>query len=346
MVQAVAVRVKDISSELMYFSLFVCFIMLNLLRWHGQAVFPDVLEYQYIFERIPPFIFEGKNGNGLDDSFPNIEIGYRYFIAIFKLFSSSFSDFLFFISLTQISAFYYFCRRFKLSTVGAFPIYIALTYLTFHIGMLRQALAFCIFLIALIHIKNKLIYLVLICLGISFHTSMIFCLTLIWVDKFISRRKLFLLFLVALVLYIGKIDVVSYIISWSGYEEEFNAGRGGYYLTGIDRQNNYLGIGFWDRTILFVFMLLIYRELLFHKKINKYNNVIFNLGISVILMQIIFFSSPTITSRLRYYAIIFPVIFISEYIYVHVKSNMTWVYQVFFSVYLFMHLYIQAGYLV
>ena len=345
-IQFVGLNAKEsISKSMSYFVLFVSLILLNLVRLYGQSYFPDIPEYNYIFEKIKPLSFVLKNGYGLDDFAPNVEIGYLYFVSIFKSFSNDFSFFLIFISLIQLSVFYYFCKKYKLSTVGAFPIYIALTYLTFQIGMLRQALAFCIFLIALIHVNKKTIYLLLICLGVFFHTSMIFCFTLIWVDKFISRKKLFLLFLVALVLYIGKIDVVSYIISLSGYEKEFNAGRGGYYLLGVDRQNNYLGIGFWDRTLLFVFMNLAYRELLLQKRINEYNNVIFNLGISVILMQIIFFASPTITSRLRYYAVIFPVIFISEYIYVYVKSNLTQVYQVFFSVYLFMHLYFQANYL-
>ena len=338
---------KYLVNGLPYFYLFISFILLNLLRLYGQSSFPDIPEYMSLFEKIQPISFVIKNGDGLDNviALSNVEIGYRYFISIFKLFSNNFSSFLFFISLIQLSVFYYFCKRFKISTVNAFPIYIALTYLTFQIGMLRQALAFCIFLIALIHINKKTIYILLIFLGITFHNSMVFCLCLIWVDKFISRKLIFFLFLFSLTLYLLKVDIINSIISFSGFEAEFNAGRTGFYLNEIDGQNNYLGIGFWERVILFISMNLIYKELLINKKINKYNNLIYNLGVSVIILQLFFFSSPTITSRLRYYTIIFPLIFISEYIYSTYKIKLKWTYQFFFSLYLFMYLYFQSNYL-
>ena len=336
---------KFINDSMPYFVLFVSLILLNLVRLYGQSFFPDIPEYKYMFEKIQPISFIIKNGYGLDDYASNVEIGYLYFISIFKLFSNDFSFFLFFISLLQLSVFYYFCKRYKLSIVGSFPIYIALTYLTFQIGMLRQALAFCIFLIALIHINKKTIYLLLIFLGITFHYSMIFCISLIWVNRSVNRKLIFFLFLFSLTLYLLKVDIINSIISFSGFEAEFNAGRTGFYMNEIDRQNNYLGIGFWDRVILFITMNLIYEELLINNKINKYNNLIYNLGVSVILLQLFFFSSPTITSRLRYYTIIFPLIFISEYIYSTSKIKLKWTYQFFFSLYLFMYLYFQSNYL-
>ncbi|WKD86100.1 hypothetical protein KCTC32516_01459 [Polaribacter huanghezhanensis] len=336
---------KYIGDGLPYLFLFVSLILLNLVRLYGQSSFPDIPEYKYMFEQIQPISFIIKNGYGLDDYAFTVEIGYRYFISIFKLFSSNFSSFLFFTSLIQLSVFYYFCKRYKISTVNAFPIYIALTYLTFQIGMLRQALAFCIFLIALIHINKKTIYLLLIFLGITFHNSMIFCLSLIWVDKFINRKLIYFLFLFSLILYVLKVDLINSIISFSGFDTEFDALRIGYYMNSVDRQNNYLGIGFWERVILFISMNFIYKELLINNKINKYNNLIYNLGVSVILLQIFFFASPTITSRLRYYTIIFPLIFISEYIYTISKNKLKWSYQFFFSIYLFIHLSFQVTYL-
>lgn len=339
---------KYLGNEIPYLFLFISFILLNLLRLYGQSSFPDIPEYMYIFDKIQPISVAIKNGYGLDNLtfLSNVEIGYRYFISIFKLFSNNFSVFLFFISLIQLSVFYYFCKRLKISTVNAFPIYLALTYLTFQIGMLRQALAFCIFLIALLHINKKTIYILLIFLGITFHNSMIFCLFLIWVDKFISRKLIYFLFIFSIILYLTKIDLIGLVISISGFGSEFDALRVGYYLNEVDRQNNFLGIGFWERVILFILINLIYYKLLIKKKINKSNNLIYNLGLSVILLQLFFFASPTITSRLRYYTVIFPIIFISEFIYsIHKKKSLKWLNQIFLNIYLFMYLFFQTTYL-
>ncbi len=345
-VQFFAINAKKfITNGLPYFVLFISFILINLARLYSQSFFPDIPEYKYMFEKIQPISFVIENGFGLTDYAPNVEIGYLYFISTFKFFSNNYSCFLFFISLIQLYVFYYFCKRYKLSIVSAFPIYIALTYFTFQIGMLRQSLAFCIFLIALININKKTIYLLLIFLGITFHYSMIFCISLLWVDKFINRKLIYFLFLFSLILYLFKIDIIYSVISFLGYENEFNAGRAGFYLNAVDRQNNYLGIGFWERIFLFILINLTYNKLLINKKINKYNNLIYNLGVSVILLQLFFFASPTITSRLRYYVVIFPLIFISEYIYSTSKIKLKSLYQFFFSLYLFMYLYFQSNYL-
>lgn len=347
LIQFLANNAKDyINKTLPYFVIFLTFVVLNIVRIYGQFFFPDIPNYKHLFDQIHPITFVLDKGFGLNEYGSNVEMGYRYFISVFKLFSNSFSFFLFFVSLIQLSVFSFFCKKYKISLVNAFPIYIALTYLTFQIGMLRQALAFCVFLLALVYINKKIIYLLFILVGFTLHRSIVFCLLLIWADKFINRKIFYYLFLFSLVLYITQFDIVTYFIPFLGFESEFNAGRVGYYMNKVDLQNSYLGIGFWDRVLLFVLMNIIYSDLLAKNKINKRNNLVYNLGVSVILLQMFFFASPTITSRLRYFIVIFPLIFISEYIFNVTRSRLKWIYQFFFFMYLLMYLYFQANYLI
>jgi hypothetical protein len=327
-----------------YFVLFLSFVILNILRIYCQLFFSDIPNYKSIFEVIQPISFVINSGYGLELYDADVEIGFRVFISIYKFFCNDFFSFLFFISIVELSVFYLFCKRYKISPVNAFPIYIALTYITFQIGMLRQALAFCFFLLALIYINRKIIYILLLLLGFTFHKSILFCIFFLWSDKYIKKEIIYGIFLISLFLYILKIDIINSFVSFLGVDEEVKAARVGFYMN-VDRENNFLGIGFWERVISFILMNVVYAELLKKNKITVNHNVIYNLGVAVILLQMIFFSSPTITSRLRYYIVIFPFIFLSEYIYSEYKSGIKWLYQFLFFMYLIMYLYFQTTYL-
>lgn len=330
------------NKELTYYALFLSFIILTILRIYCQSYFPDIPNYKILFETNQSISSILKYG--YQES--NVGIGFRTLISIFKFFSNNFNYFLFFISIIQLSTFYSFCKRYEISLVNAFPVYISLTYLTFQIGMLRQALAFCFFLIALVYINRKTLYLLFILVGSTIHTSILFCVILIWSDKFLNRKVLYFVFIISLIIYILQIDIIETTFSLVvDYIPQPQKGRLLYYFW-VNRPNNYLGIGFWERLILLILMNLAYVDLLRKNKINKNNNLFFNLGIAVLLLQLIFFSAPTITSRLRYYIVIFPIIFLTEYIYSEQKNKLKWLYQSLLFIYLFMYVYFQASYLV
>ncbi|MHC1704329.1 MAG: EpsG family protein [Tenuifilaceae bacterium] len=329
-----------INKGLPYFVIFLSFIILNIFRVYCQSFFPDIPNYRILFETNQPISSIIKYGYQKSD----VEIGFRVLITFFKIFSSNFGLFLFFISTIQLSIFYFFCKRYKISLVNAFPIYISLTYLTFQIGMLRQALAFCFFLLALVYINRKTLYLIFILLGFTFHKSILFCILFLWSDRFINRKVLYAVFFGSVVIYLLRINIIYDIIYLFGMGHITEKGRIAYYLW-VHRPDNYLGIGFWERIILLILMNLAYADLLIKNKINKYNNLIYNLGISVILLQMIFFSTPTITSRLRYYIVIFPIIFLTEYVYSEQKNRLKWLYQSFIFIYLLMYLSFLSTYL-
>ncbi len=150
----------------------------------------------------------------------------------------------------------------------------------------------------------------------------------------------------SLILYIYQIDIAQFIDDYIYSGKLFRIERIRYYTYDVWRPNNYLGIGFWERILLFILINLAYTDLLRKNKINRYNNVIYNLGVSVILLQLIYFSNPTITSRIRYYIVIFPIIFLSEYIYSETSNKMLkWLYLPALFAYLYMYTRFLSSYL-
>ena len=346
-IQLFANNYRNANKEVQYLVLFISFIILNVFRIYGQSTFPDVEHYNFLFESINPIIHLSSSvtdGRGILES--NTEIGFTLFISIFKLFSKDYGFFLFVVSLIELSVFYYFCRKYKISMVNSFPVYFSLTYITFQIGMIRQALAFCFLLIALVYIERKKTFILFVLLGFLFHQSMIIGLLLLWSDKYIKRNIIYAIFLGSLILYIYQIDIAQFIDDYIYSGKLFRIERIRYYTYDVWRPNNYLGIGFWERILLFILINLAYTDLLRKNKINRYNNVIYNLGVSVILLQLIYFSNPTITSRIRYYIVIFPIIFLSEYIYSETSNKMLkWLYLPALFAYLYMYTRFLSSYL-
>ena len=371
-------------SNIRFIILLISFILLQILRIYCQQYFPDIPEYKDLFSDTIPFVDIIKDKIGfsyfISATALEVETGYRLFMSLFKSFSDNYSLFLFFISVIELSSFYFFCKKMRINILCAFPIYISLTYITFQIGMLRQALAFCIFLIAILNLHRKWIYLGLIMVGFFVHRSMLFCVLLIWADRFIPPKYLTYAFITSLAIYILKIELISELWSYV-FQEDSN--RVNFYLN-VDRENNYLGIGFWERVIFFVVMTCFYNKLTIRKNkaeylarnlsnctitesindlstknascktnkemLNEFNynimTILYNLGVSVILLQMFFFASPTITSRLRYYIVIFPLIFIVEYIRRNIDSYQKRICYMFpIYGYLLLYLYTRAGYL-
>lgn len=366
-------------SDIRFVTLLVGFILLQILRIYCQQEFPDIPEYKDLFNDAKSFtdIVESNIGFSyfISETTLEVESGYRMFMSLFKSFSGDYSLYLFFVSIIELGTFYYFCKKMKISIFCALPIYISLTYITFQIGMLRQALAFCVFLLAILNLHRKWIYLGLIIIGYFFHRSMAFCLLLIWADRFVSPKYFIYAFILSLIIYILKIELINDL--WAHFFLE-DSNRINFYLN-VDRENNYLGIGFWERVISFVVMTYFYNKLVVKQNLTTYvgynlpnstisqyignlstkevkyginrnydiMTVLYNLGVSVILLQMYFFSSPTITSRLRYYIVIFPMIFIVEYIRRNINNYQKRAcYMLPIYGYLLLYLCTQAGYLI
>lgn len=321
----------------------VSFMLIELLRRYGQSKFGDIPNYKYIFNDVHSLFYLLQNNYSIDYFYTNVELGFLFLISLFKCFSNNFDFFLFFISLLQLSVFYFFCKKSNIKFFNALPIYVAMIFITFQIGMLRQSLGFLFFLLALVNHDKKLIFLLLIIVGCTFHISTAFCILFIFSNISINKKIYLFLFLISILIYIMKIDLVSGLSYYIELIELGNAGRVDYYLNEVDRANNYLGIGFWERVLYFILLYKIFNKKLF-KNVN-YQNLIFNIAFFSILFQIVFFASPTITSRLRYFVVIFPALIIAQFIYYEYRKGFKPIFQIIFSAYLVMYMFFLTTYL-
>ena len=300
------------------------FILLQALRVYGQAFFPDIPEYHNVFNSIKPIDFVWINGYGLEhyeesDEFGgifavSIEIGFLLLISIFKLFSVNFELFLLLISTFQLYVFYIFCKKLRINVVAGLMAYTGLIFITFHLGMIRQSIAFCFFLIGLMNIDRKLLFIFIILLGTAFHRSILICLFMLFSNVFINRKLVYFLSIFSLILYIWQIDLITELLNRVLLVDGFQLGKVGFYAN-VDRSNNYLGIGFWERLTLLVLTNMAYSDLSKRNLVTSKMNLLFNVGLFIIIFQLVYFASPTITSRFRYYFALFPVLFILEYTY-------------------------------
>lgn len=360
-------KIRYIKRSSVHLALFFCFILLQVLRVHCQQDFPDIPEYRDLYRNIPDLFTVLSNGGifkyfGTENTL-EVEIGYNVFMSVMKCFTSDYSLYLFAVSSIQFIVLYYFCNQSKVSILNILPAYVCLTYTAFQIGMLRQSLAFCVLLIAILNIRRKWYFLLMILIGYSFHRSMLFCILLLWIDKSINVKYIIYVFIGSLLVYLLQIELINDI--WGRFLAD-DSNRVNFYL-GVDRDNNFLGIGFWERVLEFSITTYLFTKLkkkylrnentksiqseeISNRTFSKQNyiwrmNVFYNLGVCLVLLQMIFYSSPTITSRLRYYIVLFPALFICEYIRMEIPNNKKVLYTIPLYLYFALYMYTQSGYL-
>ena len=318
----------------------ISFALLNGLRLLGQDIFDDIPNYREIYYSVDllwnsPF-YDTSNLLGL-----TTDVGYIFVNAVFRSLGFSYEVYLLVIFAVQTAIFYRFSKAFGLEPVVSFTIYIAIFMMTFQIGMLRQALAFCFFLIALEFLDRKRIFAALIIVGATFHLSTLFCLLMIWSDRKVSVYWFYLSFLVSIIIYLMRINVLELLIPSI---EFFDALRRVLFYLEVDRVNNFLGIGFWEKVILFIAICAIRVDLVKTNRLTAHLNIVFNIAVLSIIFQLLMAEEPTIVSRLRLYAQIFPLLFIGHYIFTLLRGHIFWCYRIPFIVYLSWYFSFQTSY--
>jgi transmembrane protein EpsG len=320
----------------------ISFASLNGLRVIGQQQFKDIENYREIFYLTSPLwdsvFFNNSNLEGIDT-----DIGYLFINAVFRSLGFSFEAYLFILFAVQTAIFYRFSKAVGVAPVVSFSVYVAIILMTFQIGMLRQALAFCFFLVAIEFLDRKKIFTVLILVAATFHLSALFCLSLIWIDKRININLFYLSFLISLVLYLMEINVLAHFIHWIEYFSQL--GRVLFYLD-VDRANNFLGIGFWERVLSFFAICAIRIDLIKTHKQTSSLDILFKIAAFSIIFQILLAAEPTIVSRLRLYTQIFPVLYIAHYIFTVLYGRIYWLYRAPYMVYLAWYFTFQINYLI
>ena len=320
----------------------IAFGCLNGLRVIGQQQFEDIENYREIFYLVAPLwdhaFFDTSDMEGI-----TVDVGYLFINAVFRSLGFSYEGYLTTLFAVQIAIFYRFSKTVGLAPVVSFTIYVAVFLMTFQIGMLRQSLAFCFFLVAISFLDRKNIFTVLILVASTIHLSALFCLCFIWSDKRINIRWVYLSFLISLVLYLMQVNVLAQFIPLIEYFGDFS--RVIFYLN-VDRANNFLGIGFWERVLLFFAICAIRIDLIRTNKHTSSLDILFNIAVASIVFQILFAAEPTILSRLRLYIQIFPLLYIGHYIFTLLYGRIYWVYRIPYMVYLTLHFSFQIHYLI
>lgn len=315
------------------------FFGLQILRIISQQHFPDIPNYLDVYKNVTPVweIGESPIFKGSD----NIEYGIIILMSLCKGCFDNYNFFLFIVSILELCALNFFCKRYDVKFINALLITVCMSY-AFQIGILRQALAMCILYIALCYIKKIHIYICLIALGVLFHKSLIICL-LIPIFSFIKNYKIWgFLFITSVIIYLLQINILPNFLNHVG---EYFA-RVDFYINTTDIENKYISIGFWDRLIQGIMLIYIYHKLKSKDLINSKYHIIFIIGMLGLIMQMIFFEIPVITSRLRYYFFLFPIFFIAEFIYKHASKTNSVLYKLIFMSYMILQMYIQVNYMV
>ena len=320
----------------------ISFACLNGLRVIGQQQFEDIGNYRDIFYLVEPLwdhtFFDTSNLEGI-----TTDIGYLFINAVFRSLGFSFEVFLFTIFAMQTAIFFRFSKVVRVAPVVSFPIYVAVILMTFQIGMLRQALAFCFFLLAIEFLDRKKIFTALILIAATFHLSALFCLLLIWTDKKINIKWFYLSFLTSLVVYLMEVNV--FTLFTSSIEYFSGLSRVLFYLD-VDRPNNFLGVGFWERVLSFFAICAIRLDLIKTNKQTSSLDILFNIAAFSIIFQLLFAQEPTILSRIRLYPQIFPLLYIGHYIFTMLYGRIYWVYRAPYMMYLAWYFTFQINYLI
>ena len=173
------------------------------------------------------------------------------------------------------------------------------------------------------------------------HLSMLFCFFMIWTNKKINVWYFYLSFLGVLTLYLMKVNVLSLLVPYFELLDSFK--RVLFYLD-VDRENNFLGIGFWERVITFVALCAIRMDLIKTNRLLPKLNVLLNIGMFSIIFQLLLASEPTIVSRLRLYTQIFPLLLIGHYIFTLQRGHRYWIFRLPFMIYLSRYFVFQTSY--
>lgn len=238
-----------------------------------------------------------------------IEKGY---LLLNQFFLNLFHNYQYFLVFHAIFFYFFVHKYFKFYTH-----YVALASLWFFatnlglVGSNRQllALAVCCFgLLYYIKTKNKVIFIISICVAISFHNSAVFMFCYFFLNRKLDTKVLLLALIASF--FIGIINISGFVVSHIGFLGAIADNKAEIYYNEIS-QYSYLAI--FKRLVIILPLILLFRE-----KINdhKESNLVVNGYILGICIYIIFGQSLNIvaTRGALYFNIMEPIL-ISYYIY-------------------------------
>lgn len=206
--------------------LILIFILLTLfLALKSENVGVDADSYKKIFYDIAKFPFSKVY------LYDRYEIGYKYLCKIFSLIWNNYQFFLFGISFLEMAGFYCFIKKYSKNYVFSLLLFITFETYTLTFGILRQAIALSISLLAFNFLdKRKPIkFILLVLLASLFHkTAAIFLLAYPFLFIKVNKKVIVIFtFIVIFTLLFGN-DIVNFIMNYiyRPSTSTFNSGYG------------------------------------------------------------------------------------------------------------------------
>lgn len=308
----------------------VLFILISVILLCGfqsaiQHRFSDYINYSNFFQKVES-INQVWQGRGYNFENPDIsfEIGYKYLNSFFKYFTNNEQVFFYVINIILILIICRFIKKYSTNFFLVFIAYYAFMYPSFQLGILRQAIANGLFLY-IIHFlfeKKYLFYIVSIFIISTFHTTALLLIFLpIFTNRKINLNYILFFFLFGNFLYLLKIDIVSSVLKLFLLLGDSPIANSILYYLDANLENNYLGIGYWDRIIQFIIIYFIYSSLSKKEKLDPITINFINLSLCLIFLQLYAFNYPIFTNRLRFYFYLFIFIVIDKYLSMNRHNN-------------------------
>lgn len=324
-------------------------LFLLLLQYIVQSEFNDYLNYTRFFAKVEP-IDEVISGNNYYFQNPEIsfEIGYKYLNSIFKAAIDNEFFYLLVLNLTTIVIFWIFIYRNAYYGFFVFLAYYSIIYPSFQLGILRQSIANALFICAIPFLYNRCYYkyYLIISLAVCFHTTaLLLFLFPLFANRQFSMKIIVLFFIIGNAFYFLNIDIIRLLFQGLLSFEDSSVTSSILYYLDSTYENNFLGIGFWDRTLQFVIICFIYNYLLNVNKMDGMTRLFLNISLFSLFLQLYSFNYPIFTNRLRFYFSLFIFLLIDKYISISMKKTNKVIFIFYSLLYCFVMFHISTSYL-
>lgn len=174
----------------------------------------DFRMYYSLFDNM-----EKLNTDSLSDDMmlsSEIEIGFLYYVSIFKHFVNDYSFYILLNSLINICIILHCLKRYSVNIAFALIVFLEIGGMIFEIDVQRNMKALLLFMLSLKYLENRSIlpYMLLNLIGLLFHSSALIYIGLYWVLHRKYKLKYFwLVYLIGNVLFLLKIPIITAILS-------------------------------------------------------------------------------------------------------------------------------------
>lgn len=280
------------------------FIPIGLIIFIGlrYKIGTDWFEYHYFYNRVETLdivlLRPQKAVEFYNEEF--FEIGFKYLVSFIKTLGVSFQFFVFVISAFNVYSLF---RFLKINNVGNKFMFF-LMYYSFNLytefDIIRQALAFYVFLFALEYANKSLIKYMLICLiASSLHSSaLIFIPMYFFLKMQLSKRLLFFTFFVYFFGYLFAVKCISTLLSLLSFvSENYLFEKIRIYLGLFDYSNKF-GIFTIIYSLLIILLLLNFDKL---KKISRQERMIILIFLAYAFVSVFFSEIKVVEARFIFF---------------------------------------------